>query len=474
MKPTRNPAARVATRKPMVLPALWLLWLALHACPDSAAARTGPMAYPSTYHGWTTLRLTNGLVGLQLLPDIGGRIIQFALGNKEFFWVNKELGGKLPLTNGLTADGGWFNCGGDKLWPAPQGWDNDEQWPGPPDAVLDGQPYVLEQLPSRAGEAAIRLTSRKDPRTGIQFSRVIRIFDGSTRVSFEATMKNIDTKPRRWGIWAHTQLNGAKADGSAHNAQMQGWCPINPNSRFPKGYLVIFGAPDNPSFQPDAERHLMRVQYQYRVGKIGLDSNGGWVATVDGESGAVFVQRFQFEPDKEYPDGSSVEFWLNGIGTIHAYNKEMVMPADPAANPYVFESEILSPFARLQPGESYTWHYDWYACNIGGDFPVINCTEVGLVTDPLRAEAAGNRLQLKGRFGVFAPGDLHAEFCDAQGKTICKMKCDQMASPTKALVLDKRLQAPPGARSVRLFLADTKGKNLGRLAEAILPAELSR
>jgi hypothetical protein len=59
--------------------------------------------------------------------------------------------------------------GGDKLWPAPQGWNNDAQWPGPPDAVLDGQPYRAEMLD---GGAALRLTSRDDPRSGIRFSPI--------------------------------------------------------------------------------------------------------------------------------------------------------------------------------------------------------------------------------------------------------------------------------------------------------------
>jgi hypothetical protein len=461
------------TTKRVVWSSLCLLWLAQSTCPGAAAGQRAPAATASTYRGWTTLRLSNGLVDVQLLPDIGGRIIQFSLGNKNFLWVNQELGGKLPPTNGLAADGGWFNCGGDKLWPAPQGWDSDDQWSGPPDAVLDGQPYALEKLPRKAGEVAVRLTSRKDLRSGVQFSRVIRIFDGSTRVSFDATMKNVDSKIRRWGIWAHTQLNGARADGS-HNAKMQAWCPINPKSRFPKGYSVIFGAPNNPSFEPDAKRGMMRVHYQYKVGKIGMDSDRGWVATVDGETGAVLVHRFQFEAGKDYPDGSSVEFWLNGAGTIHAYNKEMVMPASPVENPYVFESEVLSPFASLQPGEAYTWHYDWYACNIGGDFPVVDCTGAGLVSDSLHAESSDGRLRLKGRFGVFAPGNLHAEFYDPQGKTIQKINCGQKASPAEPLILDKILQAPPKAKTIKLFLANKKGKSIGDLAEATLPAELSR
>jgi Domain of unknown function (DUF4380)/Cellulase (glycosyl hydrolase family 5) len=430
--------------------------------PDAPAGRAA--AEDSIYRGWKSQALRNGLVELQVLPEVGGRIIQFKLGGKEFLWVNPQLAGQLPPANGLAADGGWFNVGGDKLWPAPQGWDNERQWPGPPDAVLDGQPYVLERLGAKRGETAIRLTSRKDPRSGIQFSRVVRLFDGSTRVSFEATMKNIDTKPRRWGIWAHTQLDAAKADGSAHNPLMQAWCPLNPRSRFPKGYDVIFGGKDNPSFQPDAPRGLMHVQYQYQVGKIGLDSHAGWVATVDGESGAVFVQRFDFEPNKEYPDGSSVEFWLNGVGQIHAYNKDMVMPTNAVENPYVFESEVLSPFVQLKPGQSYTWRYDWYACNIGGDLPVLNCTGAGVVAEPLAATLTGDTLQLRGRFGVFSPGHLEAVLLDARGRAVATQRLAAPATPLAAAVVTATFKAPASAATVVLTFLDTDGRSPGELA----------
>jgi hypothetical protein len=442
-----------------------------HAAPYGPRAASGAMslAVESAYRGWKTVCLSNGLIDLHVLPHIGGRIIQFKLGGKEFLWVNPQLAGKLPPSNGLAADGGWFNVGGDKLWPAPQGWANDQQWPGPPDSVLDGQPYTSERLDEEQGEAAIRLTSGKDPRSGIQFSRVVRVFDGRTRVSFEATMKNIDNKPRRWGIWAHTQLDGAKADGSGHNPLMQAWCPLNPRSKFPRGYDVVFGEADNPSFQPDTARGLMHVQYQYRVGKIGLDSHAGWVATVDGERGAVFVQRFVFEPRREYPDGSSVEFWLNGVGQIHAYNKDMVMPANAAENPYVFESEVLSPFAELKPGQSYTWRYDWYACNIGGDFPMVGCSDAGLIAEPLTAERGAGQVRLKGRLGVFAPGTVRAESANAQGGQLQTLDLTSGVSPLNPVVLDTTVAAPANTASVRLLLIGTDGKVVGELAKADLP-----
>lgn len=128
---------------------------------------SAPMARSSNYRGWKSLCLSNSLVELQVLPDIGGRIIQFKFGGKEFLWVNPSLAGKLLPANGLAVDGGWFNVGGDKLWPAPQAWDNDQQWPGPPDAVLKAQPYSLEQFRPKRRQSAIRLTSAGDPRCGI-------------------------------------------------------------------------------------------------------------------------------------------------------------------------------------------------------------------------------------------------------------------------------------------------------------------
>ena len=127
-------------------------------------------AVEGAYRGWKTIRLRNGLVELQVLPDIGGRIIQFKLGSKEFLWVNPRLAGKLPKPNGLAADGGWFNVGGDKLWPAPQGWDSDRQWPGPPDAVLDGQPYRLERASRQTGS---RCRSTDQPQGRAERHRVL-------------------------------------------------------------------------------------------------------------------------------------------------------------------------------------------------------------------------------------------------------------------------------------------------------------
>ncbi len=287
-------------------------------------------------------------------------------------------------------------------------------------------------------------------------------------MSIDATMKNIDTKPRRWGIWAHTQLDAAEADGSTYNSLMRAWCPLNPHSHFPGGYDVIFGEKNNSSFQADTVRGRIQVQYQYQVGKIGLDSNAGWVATVNGESGSVFVQRFGFKPKEDYPDGSSVEFWLNGVGQIHAYNKDMVMATNATENPYVFESEVLSPYTELKPGRSYTWHYDWYVCNIGGDFPVLRCTEAGMVAEPLVATQAGNALRIHGRFGVFAPGHLELVVQDARGRSLATQRVPEPVTPLRAAVVNSGMEVTGTPGTVVLNFVGSDGHSRSELAGAAI------
>jgi len=437
----------------------------LAALPVVAAEHHGEVPRPVNYRGWKAYVLENELVRLHVVPDIGGRVIQYALGDKEFFWINPALAGKTSPKTGLDPKGGWLNYGGDKLWPAPQGWDNDTQWPGPPDAVLDGQPYhaKIERAPP-----GIWLTSRDDPRSGIRFRRRIRIHPRSTRVSVEATMTNVDDKPRRWGIWAHTQLDAGLPDSDHYNRLMRAWCPINPRSRFERGYRVIFGEKDNPSFEVDAKRGLMKVSYQYVVGKIGLDRHAGWVATVDGRNGDVFVQRFELEPEKAYPEGSSVEFWHNSRGRIHAYHKSIEMPENPDQNPYVFESEVLSPFARLQPGQSCTWTYQWCACRIGGDDPVLACSEAGVVAEPLTCRREGSRLRLLGRFGVFQPGRLVVEIRSGRAKLLAVETLESNVTPLKSVLLRRTVTPPAGAHKVAVVLQTREGERIGELARAAL------
>jgi hypothetical protein len=116
----------------------------------------------------------------------------------------------------------------------------------------------------------------------------------------------------------------------------------------------------------------------------------------------------------------------------------------------VFESEVLSPFARLAPGESYTWRYEWFAANIGGDWPVLDCTALGITCKPLVVKDG----KVTGHFGVFCRGTADVM---VDGKKITSVP----VSPSEPFVVN--LDVPATAKTVSIFITDSNGKRLGEL-----------
>ena len=426
------------------------------------------------YRGWPSLRLRNGLIEVQVVPLLGGRIIQCSLVGHDYLWVNPLLAGKAPPPAGLGDHGEWLNYGGDKLWPAPQGWDGPDQWPGPPDAILDGSPHVAAIVQESGREASVKLVSRKDAYAGIQFSRTVSVPEGSACVLVHATMINVDTKPRRWGIWSVTQLDASSPSGAGYNQDFHAYIPVNRQSRFANGYQVLYGDKDNPQFQLDHNRNFLRTHYQRKVGKVGLDSCQGWVANVDGANGFVFVQAFDFRPGHEYPDGSTVEYWTNGLGKIFAWGRLLEMPSDPSENPYVIETELLGPLETLQPGESASFDYEWRVARIGGSFPILRCTAAGCTAEALACHRSRDgELSLSGRFGVFYSGSARARVLDAAGKPLWESPPIAI-SPVAPLVMQAQsLNAfvPASARTVEVVVSDSEGKQIGPLGDCTVQHE---
>lgn len=428
-------------------------------------------ASASVYRKWPSIALSNGLVEAQIVPQAGGRVMQMTLGPFEYFYVNSRLAGKAPTADGLGPKGAWLNYGGEKLWPAPQGWDGPEQWPGPPDAVLDGSPHEAAIVDAQGAKASVRLVSGKDPRCGIQFARTIEMIPGRAGLTVRATMTNIDSKPRKWGIWSVLQHDASARGGQGHEADLWVYCPMNPRSIHAEGYRVMFGQVNNLAFQPDKASRMMRIHYQRRVGKVGLDCSGGWVATVNGSAGYVFVQRFPFFPSSPYPDNASVEVWLHGPGEYIAAGKLENMPDDPKACPYYIETQLLGPLASLKPGESYSFRYDWLAARIGGSYPVLDCNDSGVVCEKLSAVRKAGKLELSGRFGVFHTGLAGLVFFNSADEAVGRLLDLWHVSPHEPLVLTSDSQVPripEGACSLSLVVPDAAGRPTAGLAKAAI------
>lgn len=124
------------------------------------------------------------------------------------------------------------------------------------------------------------------------------------------------------------------------------------------------------------------MNYQGKLGKIGMDSSEGWVATVDGSSGFAFVQGFSFHAGQDYPDETSVQYWTNGVGKIFAWGRTMEMPADIVENPHVVETEVVGPYAKLSPRRRVFVRLRVASLFNWGTHPVLNCTEIGCTLRP--------------------------------------------------------------------------------------------
>ena len=442
----------------------YLLLLAAATAISGAAPCT---VQEAQFRGWKSLVLSNGLVSLYVVPDIGGRVIQFQLADHPFFFINNELVGKIyPAEENGGGKGGWKNYGGSKLWPAPQGWERDDQWPGPPDPVLDGGIYRGEITVKQPGHVGVRVTSPPDARTGIQLSRSISLFSGGTQVRHECVMKNVSRRPVRWAIWEVNQHDTADAkEPTNFDQDFWAYTARNPQSAHLNGFSPLYGQATHGSWRADYEQGLLGVKYDHRVGKVGLDCNEGWLAVVKGQSDHCFVASFRYVPNATYPDHCTVEFWLNGAGEFILNGASYTNAPDPRETPYFMESEILGPLVELQPGEEYRFTIDWFATRCPK--PVVHVTSAGAINHRLTATRETNRATLEGVFGVFFKGEAEAVFRDSAGNLVGR-EILAAVDPNQVFRLSKSLQIPDKAFRVSVGVLDAEGQHRGWLGNIVL------
>jgi len=402
------------------------------------------------YRGWQALRMSNGLVVLIAVPDIGGRVMEYKLNGHPFFWTNPEEYGHAYEPPRSESERVWHNFGGYKVWPAPQ-----SEWGGPGDPVgsqLDGGKWTGKIAKSNGQVGEIELTSPPDPDvTGLQITRRLRLYAGGTRVEVGETFANVSDHDIRWSVWDVTQVPGAVSSNSTADKESRIYFPLNPNSKLQDGYVkLINDTAGDSQWEVLKDLGLMRVSYQGKLGKIGADSPAGWIAHVDEIHNMAYMKRFDVAKLDEYPDqGSTVEVFTS--------DKLSYM-----------EVEVLSKLVKLKPGESHTVTRDWFAAATPG--PIVEVGKIGSVSAPLKVTEADGKLKIAGTFGVFAEGTAVLSSADADGKVK-----DQVltfpASPVAPLAIDQTIDPPKDGAMLVLDVKNANGTPLGRIASAKLPGE---
>jgi uncharacterized protein DUF4380 len=385
---------------------------------------------------WFSLDASNGLLAFSVVPAIGGRVMDLRLGETQVFYSNPRLYGR-AFSSGR-------NYGGSKVWPAPQGWSSEREWPGPPDPVLDCGPYSW-QAALNPESAEIHLQSAHDEYSGLTMRRKIKLIGGSSSVEVLHTMENTSRRPVRWSIWQVTQVDASQG--------LEIFVPAS-------GFHQTFGdKPYQAIAFSEAERRV-RLKYEDQVAKLAVEADQGWFASLDRLRGIVLAETFPITPGASYPDNAPIAFWISGHGTftLHGDRVDMGESAD-GCDPHI-ETEIMSPLTDLAPGDSCTLQTAWRLAAIDAS-EIIAVNHCGAIGASL-THHPGSPARFTGSFGSFWQANLEFIAYDRASQIVGTFDLGEV-SPSRPVLLDTSISVPPQTVRCSLVLFDHDHKSLGVL-----------
>lgn len=309
--------------------ALALLGIAAVAAASPAQAKTKIARID--YQGWKDCyELSNPLVRMVVVPQIGGRVMEYSIRGQNVMWRNPvELGVVKPQDIGKV----WHNYGGHKAWNAPQaGWRAPDY-----DNFYDYAPAKVEEIAPGEGDermAGIRLTLQPVAHQGFQLVREIYLSANTSRVRLIETMRNVSDREIEWSIWSVTQ------------ADIPCWIafPLHVTPRDPQGWRRLLREEEYPDpHQVTRVGDVGVVRYTGAIDKLGTGSPEGWLVYLRDQ--LAYVKKWSVRTaGVTYPDDGC---------------NAQIFTADKAMGGYV-EVEALGPITRLKPGESTTLVEDWF------------------------------------------------------------------------------------------------------------------
>ncbi|MFC1490803.1 DUF4380 domain-containing protein, partial [Candidatus Latescibacterota bacterium] len=323
---------------------LILLLASQFSCSDEKAdisnsKVTGSFAVDqNTFNEWNSVILRNSFTRLDIVPELGGKIMGYSAFGNQILWHNPSRRGEIEIFQQYDFQEEFVNPGGAKVWPAPQ-----TKWGGPPDKVLDGSPYdyLLD-------DNTVTVTSPADNesgRTGIQYTHSYSLIPRSSIVDLNMSMKNISTSPINWALWHLSTV--------PVNQNFTVYVPVDEGD-----WEVMYGIEKNDAQWLGVEDGIFRAKFDKNVGKVGMKVREGWAAFHDEDNDLAYIMLFPMEKagsNAEYPHGGhNFEIWSTGE----------VKDSDGNVAPEMshMELEVLGPLTELAPDESTSLNVKWAVC----------------------------------------------------------------------------------------------------------------
>jgi hypothetical protein len=268
--------------------------------------------------GWeNSIKLSNGIIDVVATTDIGPRIVRFGFENdvNEF---NLD-----PKTIGLKGGDEYRYYGGHRLWHSPE--DRKRTY------VPDNDEVDWHEI-----ENGVRLIQKPEKWVNTQKQIDIILNPDESRVRLIHRITNLGAWPIELSAWTITVLN---TEGIEIIPQ-----PNKDTDLLPNRQIVLWPySKMNDKRVYWGEKYIALKQDPNNKApfKLGINNQEGWAAYARG--GHLFVKRYYPQHDATYPDfGVSFETYTND---------------------WMLEIETLSPFTKLQLGETVEHVEEWELYN---------------------------------------------------------------------------------------------------------------
>jgi len=268
--------------------------------------------------GWeNSIKLSNGIIDVVATTDIGPRIVRFGFENdvNEF---NLD-----PKTIGLKGGDEYRYYGGHRLWHSPE--DRKRTY------IPDNDEVDWHEI-----ENGVRLIQKPEKWVNTQKQIDIILSPDESRVRLVHRITNLGAWPIELSAWTITVLN---TEGIEIIPQ-----PNKDTDLLPNRQIVLWPySKMNDKRVYWGEKYIALKQDPNNKApfKLGINNQEGWAAYARG--GHLFVKRYYPQHDTTYPDfGVSFETYTND---------------------WMLEIETLSPFTKLQPGETVEHVEEWELYN---------------------------------------------------------------------------------------------------------------
>jgi len=268
------------------------------------------------YHGLTTRRLSNGILYLDALAEVGPRIVRFGYEQE-----GVNLLAETPDLSWETPHGRYHLRGGHRLWEAPE---TVERTYIPDDAV----PAINITAHSMTLSAPVGTAS------GIQKTMHIHMEPDKAILHIDHSLTNLGPDVVDLAVWPITQLplggtfilplfsHQNDPDGKLPNRNLSLW----PYSRI-----------NDPRIHLDDDVILLEALDIPKSNKLGYLNRHGWLAYI--REDILLVKHFTPLPEQRHVDmGCNVEVYLSGL---------------------FVEMETLSPWWTFSPGETISHSETW-------------------------------------------------------------------------------------------------------------------